>query len=161
MTNRKPYARRLKRLSPWMLKAAGLVIAGATMMIVALTITKAVSVQPDSPQNGEFVGVRHEAASVPANKNAMVGVPSVDSDQGGEGCTSTVVRNGITVVSPQLLVPVIDMDALQKANGCDDDASSDKVSKSQKRFHSVSRSHSRRYARGASRHWKAYGLAIR
>ncbi|MFL6516161.1 MAG: hypothetical protein ACJ8M1_14170 [Chthoniobacterales bacterium] len=148
-------------LSPWMLKAVALVVAGATMMMVALAIAKAVSVQPDSPQNGKFVGVRHDAATVSANKSTVAGVPTVASNQGQESATNTVVRNGITVVSPQLLVPVIDIDALQKGGGCDDDSSLDKDSKSQKRYHSVNRSHSRRYARSANRHWQAYGLAIR
>jgi len=129
-----------------------LVIAGAATVIVAMTITKNVSTKVEPAPNGKFVGVRHEAA--PVSTAANVASAPV-SDQTAELSPDTVMRNGVTVVSPQLLVPSIDLDALKKATG-QTDASSSKTSNSRKRHRYATRSSTSHHPR-----WRAYGLAIR
>src|SRR3954471_5906251 len=156
MLNRRAYARTPRLLSPWALKAVGLVIAGAATMIVVVTIARAVSLKSDSPRDGKFVGVRHDAATVSSPGSAVLGNPVPSSAQTPQAATDTIVRNGVTVVSPQLLVPVINIDALETATGAEADTSSSKVSKPQKRGRYANRAHWRRQTR-----WKAYGFAFR
>jgi hypothetical protein len=159
MLNRRPYVRRLRVLSPWILKAIGLVVAGAMTMVVVVTIVKAVSFKSDSPRDGKFVGVRHDAATISSTGSTLAGVATSSSDQAA--VANTIVRNGVTVVSPQLLVPVIDIDALETANGCEADTSSSKVSKPLKRAGYATHSSSRRHSPTGNKRWKAYGLALR
>jgi hypothetical protein len=128
----------------WILKALGLVIAGATIMIVARTITESVSL--DHSRNSKFVGVRHEAAIV----------SPTGSDQGKATSPTTIVRNGVTIVSPPLLVPVIDIASLRANDGSDDGASSPKSSNTGKRLLDANRSRPTRQTR-----WTAYGAALR
>src|SRR5436853_7910578 len=109
MANRKGYERRLAVLPGWTLKAIALVVAGAAVMMVALTIARAVSVKPDSAEGGKFVGIRHDAVSVPESTDISPGVSTPAFDAGEESSPKSVVRNGITVLSPPLLVPVIDI----------------------------------------------------
>jgi hypothetical protein len=154
MRDRKSYERRLSVFSSWTLKAIGLVIAGAIMVLVARNITKAVSVKSDSPRDGKFVGVRHEAGTILATSSG--------SDQGRESSSTTVVRNGVTVVSPRLLVPVVDMASMQTAaTGSEDDAALSINSNSPNRPGYVNRSHSRRQTRVADLRWTAYGSVLR
>jgi hypothetical protein len=142
--------------SAWALKAILLIIAGAATVILAVAITKNVSVKPDSAPGGKVVGVRHDAAAMPPTGDIQSNVSGSSSDQ--ENRPDTVVRNGVTVVSPQLLVPVIDIASLQAGSGSDDDSS---LSKPQRKRSGYSkRTNSRRHARTPDR-WKAYGLAIR
>ena len=144
MFNRKMYERKLPAASAWMLKAIALIVAGAAAVILAVTIKKGVSITSDSPPGGKFVGVRHEAAAVPEN-----------TDRGQHAAPNTVVRNGITFVSPQLLVPVIDIDSMRATSGSGDHASAPENSTARKR------SHTRSQKRIANTRWKAYGLALR
>ena len=151
MANRRPYRRKLTVLSAWTLKAIGLVIAGATIVIVARTVTKGVTTKFDSPAGGKFVGVRHQATAMPSDTDRF--------GQGQERSDPTVVRNGLTVVSPPLLVPVVDIDSFQRANGSADDAFSTDAPTTGKQVRSNNRSH--RQSRFAAKRWKAYGVAIR
>ena len=162
MANRKPYHQRSTGLSGWILKAIGLAIAGATMMIVALTIAKTISFKSGSAPAGKFTGIRHQAAPMPpeaAHNPTDVAAPT--SDPGQDGSAATVVRNGITIVSPQLRVPIIDIAALQAASGSEVFSSSQKASGAGKRSRYVKRSHSHRKIRIAAKRWMAYGLANR
>src|SRR5438046_3004074 len=106
MLDQKPYHHRWTVASRWIFKAIGLVTAGAATVLIVLTIAKAVSTKSDAPEGGKFVGVRHEAATMPPIVDTRSGVPKSGSDQIQDTSTSTLVRNGVTVVSPQLLVPV-------------------------------------------------------
>ena len=160
MANRRPYERKSTVLLSWALKAVGLVIASATLMAVALTISRAVSVKPDSPRGGKFVGVRHEATTLPpAGNTATASASSGGQEQ--ELSSDTIVRNGVTVVSPQLLVPVIDIASIQTAIGSEGQASSSNVSNARKRSGNANRSQSRSRKQNSASHWEAYGLVLR
>ena len=148
MRNRKPYDRRFTRISAWTLRAIGLVAAGAATVMVALTIKSAVSVKSDSAEDGKYVGVRHEAGSISTNTDTSAGVSKQD-----QKAATTMTVNGVTVVSPQLLVPVIDCDSLKLPNGSDEDSSSTKRSSARKRTSYADRSHSTR--------WPAFGSVLR
>src|SRR3954451_3761256 len=115
MPNRTAYDRRWTTHSAWVLRAILLILAGATTVFVALAITKNVSVKSDSARNGKVVGVRHDAAAVPPTGQLQSNVSTAASNQEKE--PHTVVRNGITVISPELLVPVIDIPSLETASG--------------------------------------------
>jgi hypothetical protein len=166
--NRKPYNHRFNLLSGWTLKAIGLVIAGAAMVLIAVTISKAVSLKSESSAGGKFVGVRHDATTIPGTARAHTAVRTSSADQDlaaasasnaqqeQQGPIDTVIQNGITIVSPRLLVPIIDIDALQ-ADAADDSNSSSK----QRRGHHANRSHSHRHVRIAANRWPAYGSTIR
>ena len=167
MNNRKPYRRRFNILLPWTLKAIALVIAAATTVMVGLTITKRVSFTSDSDQGGKIIGKRHEASAISPNARFAPDVATPTSDlataspsYGGQNLEpgTTVVRNGITVVSPQLRVPVIDIPAIEAANVPVDGTSSTKASKAGKRSSYGKRSTSRRQT---DKRWPAYGLAFR
>ena len=155
MYNRKPYERRSTLFSAWTLKAIGLVIAAATTTFVVLAIAKAISFAPDPIKAGNFVGVRHEAGSIPSAANTSPRLSTPGPDHAAELSSDTVMRNGVTVVSPQLRVPVIDIDidstGTAKVSAA---APSSKSSNARKRsrYANRSRSHHR---------WKAYGLALR
>ena len=153
MANRKPYQRKSNVLSTRTLKAIALVAVAATTVIVARTIITGVSIKSDAPQ-GKYVGVRHEAASMGRTAGTRGNVPSPSSDQDQEASKNTIVKDGITVVSPHLLVPVIDTASLKSADGSDDDANAPS------RSHDASRSHRQTRTAAASK-WKAYGLADR
>ena len=154
MANRKPYQRRSNALSTRTLKAIALVAVAATTLIVARTIITGVSIKSDRPQAGKYVGVRHEAASMGRTAGTRGNVPSPSSDQDEEASKNTIVKDGITVVSPHLLVPVIDTASLKSADGSDDDANA------LTRSHDAGRSHRQTRTAVASK-WKAYGLTIR
>jgi hypothetical protein len=137
--------------SAWTLKAVGLVIAGAATVLVAMTIARNVSI--DSGQSDRTTGSYHEAFAISSPAPVVTPGPATfDADP--DMSPHTMVHNGITVVSPDLLVPVIDLAALEAATGNDTRASATKNP----------RKHSRYGKRASSRrqtHWKAYGLAIR
>ena len=168
MNNRKPYRRRFNILLPWTLKASALVIAGATTVMVGLTISKRVSLTSDSDQGGKVIGKRHEATAIPPNAHIPPDVAASTSEfataspsYGGQGqgdSATTVVRNGITVVSPQLRVPVIDLAAIEAASVPVGGTSATKASKARKRSSHTKRSTSRRQT---DKRWSAYGLAFR
>jgi len=166
MNNRKPYRRRFNILLPWTLKAIALVIAGATIVMVGLTIANRVSFTSDSDQGGKIIGKRHDATAIPSNVHIAPDVATADlataspsyGGQGQEGSATTVVQNGITVVTPQLRVPVIDLAAIEAANAPVDDTSSTKASSAQKRASYPKRSTARRQT---DKRWPAYGVAIR
>jgi len=155
MANRKPYEHRVSGVSWWTLKAIGLVAAGAATVIAVLTVAKGVSTKSDPAQGGKYVGVRHEAATITPTADKS-GVSKSGSNQVQDSSATTVVRNGVTVVSPQLLVPVIDMASLQTANASGDNVSASKTSDARKRSRYVNRSRSQRQTR-----WTAFGLANR
>ena len=154
MANRKPYQSRSSVLSTWALKAIALVAIAATTVIVARTIITGVSIKSDGPQAGKYVGIRHEAAPIGETAGTRANVPTPSSDQDQEASKDTIVKDGITVVSPHLLVPVIDTASLKSADGSDDDANA------LNRSHDASRSHRQTRTAVASK-WKAYGLTIR
>jgi len=155
MLDSKPYRRKFTGASTWVAKAIGLVVAGAATVIVAMTIAKSVSTKPDHLPDGKFVGVRHDAAPISTAANIKTNVPVADSGQTAAPAPDTVVQNGVTVVSPQLLVPVVDIDELRTATG-QTDASSSKSSSARKPRRYASRSRSYHHPR-----WTAYGLALR
>ena len=152
MANRKPYQRRFNILSKKTLKAIALVAVAATTVIVARTIITGVSIKSDAPQTGKYVGVRHEAAPMGITAATRGNAPSPSSDQ--EASANTIVKDGITVVSPHLLVPVIDTASLKSTDGSDDDANA------LNRSHDASRSHRQTRTAVASK-WKAYGVTLR
>ena len=160
MTNRRPYEHRFMIFSGWMVKAIGLVVAGAATMILAMTIKKEVSFKSESPQSGKFVGIRHEATAVPGA--AVADVDCLNSSLSGDqdASTESVVHRGVTVVTPHLLVPVIDTALIDAATASVDD-SSVKASSGRKISRYGKRSHSRGQTRLASTRWSAYGMALR
>ena len=154
MANRKPYQRRFNVLPTWTLKATVLVAVAATTVIVARTILTGVSIKSDGPETGKYVGVRHEAAPMGRTDGARGNVPSPNSAEDQEASNNTVVKDGITVVSPHLLVPVIDTASLKSLEGSDNDA----IAPS--RSHDVSRSRRHTQTAAVSK-WKAYGVTLR
>ena len=154
MTNRKPYSRKSHRLTASILKGIGLVAAGGLTMVIVLTIAKAVSLKSDTALDGKVIGFRHEAAAIPSAGNASPVVAPTAREESQNQSADTVVRNGVTVVSPEVLVPSIDLAALEAANGSNDADSSKQISNSSK---PANQSHPRRQARKRT----AYGLAIR
>jgi hypothetical protein len=136
--------------SAWILKAAGLVIAGAATVVVAMTIARHVSI--DSDGSGKTAGSYHEAFTITPAGPEVAQPATFDAEP--DMSPRTQVHNGITVVSPELLVPVVDLDALKASTANDGKVSVTKTS--HKRPHYGKRSSSRRQA-----HWEAYGLAIR
>lgn len=164
MTNRNGYYGKLAARSVGTsLKAAAIVIAGAAIVMFAMTLAKVDPGKSESPEAGKFVGIRHDAASISLPGDTQPGVPTPAAGQGQKSSiesVDTVVRNGITIVSPRFLVPVIDTSSKQIADGPQDVTSSGKVlSGKQARY--ARRSHTRRQPRTAARHWTAYGLAVR
>jgi len=154
MDNQEPYEGKWTALSVrTSLKATGIVIAGATMMIVALAIAKGDSDNSGSPEGGKFVGVRRPAVSMLASADALPNVAAPAASQGQD----TIVRNGVTIVSPQLRVPVVDIDALRTANGSEDGISSPDGSDTRNRSRYAKHAHTRRH----SNRWPAYGVAFR
>lgn len=148
---KKLYHRRLTGVSTWVLKAVGLVIAGAATVIVAMTITRSVSTKVEPAPGGKFVGIRHDAGSI--THNPAVSAPS--PTQTVESSPDTIMQNGVTVVTPELKVPVIDLRSLEAATAQTEPASI-KTSSSRKRTRYASRTVTQHHPR-----WKAYGLAIR
>lgn len=161
MADRKPYNRRATMLSAWMVKAILLIIAGGTTVMVALAIKNRVTVTSASDQGFRIGGVRHEATGMPSAVNNPTEMATRSSELSQEGSTAAVVRNGLTVVSPQLRVPIIDIDSLQAATGSDDAVSPGKASKAAKRSRYTKRSHASRQKPVAAKRWPAYGLAFR
>ena len=152
MNYRKPYNGNMTPLSRWTSPKAltAIVIGGATITVIALTIANGGWGNPDSLQGGKFIGNRHDGASILTPDAAAIQSEQLPSD--------TVVRNGITVVSPQLRVPIIDLDSLQA--GSDDSATLSKGSTERKRSRYGKRSNNRR-VRGPDDRWPAYGVAFR
>lgn len=136
------------RLAPFLLIAAGAIIVA----LLGFAIGKVVSVDSDFAQDAKAGGVRHDAAMLASDESGQMAV------EGQEGSAGTVMHNGITVVSPQLLVPVIDLDLRQGANDSDAGVSSSQGSKASKRSRYAKRS---RWGHQTSKRWAAYGLAIR
>ena len=142
MLDRKPYQRRFIAYSNWTFKAVSLVIAGAAMMIVALLIIKHVSIETGSALASKSSAGWHEGVDIPADA----------PDSAADVSPNTVMHNGLTVISPELLVPVIDLAALEGISK----ESASKASSTRKRSRYAKRSKAQRQT-----HWKAYGLAIR
>ena len=156
MSDRKLYEGKFIVLSGWALKAVGLVVVGAVTMVVALTVARHVSVEPASPKGGKLVGAYHEAAIMSPAADTSTRVSSAGFDQDPDTSPHTVVHNGLTVVTPELLVPVIDLASLEAVSGSDGNASVSKTSSAQKRSSYGKSSQSHRQTRS-----KAYGVAIR
>jgi hypothetical protein len=155
MYYRKQYNEDMTPLSRWTSPKAitAIVIGGATLTVIALTIANGGRGNLDSREGGKFVGNRHDAASISAT--------DANAGQSQEASSDTVVRNGITVVSPQLRVPVVDLDAMKTGNGSDDGTAASKTSNGRKHSRDAKRSHNRRQTRGGDDRWPAYGLALR
>src|SRR4051794_8491523 len=153
MHYRKSYHGNMTPLSRWTSPKVltAIVIGGATLTVVVLTIANGGWGTFDSRQGGRFVGDRHDGASILT--------PDAAASQSAEPSSDTVVRNGITVVSPQLRVPIIDLDSLKTES--DDSATVTKGSNGRKRSRHAKRSHNRRQMRGADDRWPAYGIAFR
>ena len=161
MPDRKAYNRRMTALSAWTIKATLLVVAGAVTVVVAMTIIRNVSLKPDVAQGGKFIGVRHEGAAIAPPGEIQPGVSGSDLATASPSEGGALLRNGITVLSPKLLVPVIDLESLQTAKASDDNASVNKGSEARKRPRYAKRSQAQRRSRAVAKRWKAYGLAIR
>lgn len=158
MPNHKPYDRRFNVLPAWTLKAVGLVLVGAIVSVIALTIARAVSAGPDSALGGKVVGVRHEATALTGAADTQPDVSTTGSgEQPALAAPTTEVRNGLTVVSPKLRVAAIDLGALQGATASEDTDSSARHSYARKRSRYAKASN----AHGRAKRWTAYGLAIR
>jgi hypothetical protein len=83
------------------------------------------------PNVQHLSGADLEAREVSGGGRALTNPPSND----------TVVRNGITIVSPPLLVPVISADAIQTPNGSEVLTSPRKAPSARKRSHYTNRNH--------------------
>jgi hypothetical protein len=139
----------------------GIVIAGAIFVIFTWTMAKGGRGDFDSSQAGKFVGIRHDATIISKTADTPLGIPTPAAGQDQEPSTDTVVQNGVTIVSPRLLVPVIDAELMQTASGSEDSASSPKASHARKSSRYAKRSHARRQSRIAANRWTAYGFAFR
>jgi len=84
---------------------------------------------PPASDDGVEPGINPAPAAADQDKSS----PSSD----------TVVRNGITVVSPPLLVPVIEAGAIQTTNGSENLTSPHKASTARRRSHYANRIHTR------------------
>ena len=115
------------------LRAIGIVIAGATMVIVAIIIAKEGSGNSDWHGAGKFVGLRHEATTLPPTNDTLPDVSNPDATKAQEPASNTIVRNGITVVSPELLVPALTAELMETTRELQDGGSSGKASKTRKR----------------------------
>ncbi len=108
--------------------------------------------------SGKAAGLRHDAISAGGLSDGNRALPNQRSANipphlGAAGGLSDgnralpnsdiVVRNGITVVSPPLLVPFIEADAAQTPNGSEIVASPRKASITRKRSHYSNRAHPR------------------
>src|SRR3954469_11130705 len=90
-------------------EAVFLTIGSAIVTIVVLTLMKAMAAPPEAPKAAAtFTGIRHEAVS---EEREMVN----SADQAQDASDATVVRNGVTVLSPKLRIPIIDAAALEAA----------------------------------------------
>lgn len=138
----------------------GAVIAGAAIGILALIIAKRGSGDSDPPEAPKFVGLRHDAMSMPPAADTLTRVPTSAADQGQELSSDTVVRNGVTIVTPRLLVPIIDIDSMRSVKESELSSSSGKAfSRTQSRY--AKRSHTRHQRRIAAKRRTAYGIALR
>ena len=100
--------------------------------------------------NVQHISLRPRGASGVEGAEPYYATAATDQDKSSqssalvpEPSNQTVVRNGITVLSPPLLVPVINDDAIQMANGSEVLASPHKAPSARKRSHSASRVHLR------------------
>ncbi len=161
-----PYEQSSRRLPASVREALFLMAGSAAVTMIALSVLKAMAFHPETPaaakpENGRFVGIRHEATSgQPGDVSPAESSTPVSNQDLGED-HATIVRNGVTIVSPKLLVPVIDEAAVQTATQADAVAVR-KISSTSKRSHRVvrARSQSRKTSVGARR-WRAYQFVTR
>jgi hypothetical protein len=130
----------------------GLLIGITMIGILTVTIVAGGFAQNGSVEVGKVTGLRHEAMSVPAAEESPSVVLTPDADPGMNQSTDTVVRNGITIVTPHLLIPIIDADAVDTAKAPAAPAFSRKHATTRKRSHYARRAH-------GQRQWRIVGLA--
>src|SRR3954467_15557033 len=92
-----------------------LVAGTAAVAVVALTVIKMVTYQPDGPDVTQFVGISQEAASMQPELPSARDRQNATSDHAGDVSDGTVVRNGVTVLSPEMRIPVIDRAELEES----------------------------------------------
>jgi hypothetical protein len=92
-------------------------------------------------QSGSELAARpHDARPFLESTRASEPVATGQSDH---SAANTIVRNGLTVVSPPLLVPVVDLDGLPAANGTDGTPQPGQLRASGRRSHYAHRAHAR------------------
>ncbi len=140
-------------------------VAAATIGIFTVQILAGGWEDSDSPGPSRVVGFRHSAiseappsdadrASPPNAQHSSSAVLEAEqvSDGNRASTNETIVRNGVTILSPPLLVPVINADTIQIANGSETVTSPRKASSARKRSHYANRAPTRgqrRVARSA------------
>lgn len=111
-----------------------------------------------SPVSGKVTGLRHDAiTATPSDRlsnvqqlsRADLEVSDGDGALPSQRSNETVVRNGVTVLSPPLLVPVINPDAIQAANGSEVLTSPRKAASARKRSHYATRARTHGHRRVA------------
>lgn len=142
-------------------------VAFATVGIFTVKIIEAGWEDSSSPVPAEMAALRHDAispaaprdtapqdvaaaggqdkfsqrsANVPLSLRAAGGLSDGDRDL-KDSSNETIVRNGVTIVSPPLLVPVINADAIEIARSSEAVISQRKASKVRKRPHYANRAH--------------------
>jgi hypothetical protein len=120
-----------------------ILVAAATVGIFTVQILAGGWEDPGSPGPSKVVRLRHDAISEASPSDTAQNVATAAVDQSKEPSNDTVVRNGVTVVSPPLLVPVISDDAIQMATGSDVLTLPHKAPSARKRSHYTSRAHTR------------------
>jgi hypothetical protein len=110
----------------------------------------------DTPPIAAVAAVDQDKSSQILPRNAGEGATGLSNVQ--LTSNNTIVRNGVTVLSPPLLVPVINDDAIQMANGSEVLASPRKVTGIRKRSHHVSRARTRAQRRVVG--WAAFRRSL-
>jgi hypothetical protein len=147
-----------------------ILVASVTVGIFTVKFLAAGLEDSGSPVPSRVVGLRHDAISEAPSSDtsqdvataaAAQGKSSQRSANGGlsvgdraltEPSNDMIVRNGVTILSPPLLVPVINDDAIQMASGSEVLPSPHKAASARKRSHYANRAHARgrqRVARSA------------
>lgn len=124
-----------------------ILVAAATVAIFAMKIMAGVWEDSDSPVRNKVAGLRHDAMSPAPLSDSSQDVATATAGQSQEQSNVTVVHNGVTVLSPRLLVPVIDADVLETANGSAALTSQPKATQARKRSHYANRSQARSHRR--------------
>lgn len=122
----------------------GIVVLLVTSLTVGILTVKMLAggwENSASPEPTKVVGLRHDAISEAPRSDTSPDVAPAAPDH--DVSSQMVVRNGVTVLSPPLLVPVINADALQKGDGSEVLAPSHKASDARKRSHYAHRAQAR------------------
>ena len=133
----------------------GLLVALMMGGILTLKIMASGSDQNGSAERGEMAPLRHEAMSVAAAEESLsADSPSPDAEPAADRSSDTIVRNGITVVSPHLLIPAFDVEAGPAAKA------QEATGPSHRHVTTVARKRSRYVHRARTqRQWRMVGLA--